>query len=275
MPHNKVKYVSLEPAAFLVDVDVQIMTAAQVGAYCLLCFNLYEAGGRLKYDLEHLQRLCKANGDFDFQLVLGKFQVRRGFIYHRRVTAELKRAQLRTEAARKAAIVKWEKQYNRNASALKAQCQVKLSEVKGSKEYICDKPISIYTISQVQATAITIGLSEQQAKEWFEHYEPQGFVFGNGLPIINLSSALVKWKNNQYKFDNKSGQKQPLNPEQKKEAEIKRINKKQDEIRRDYATYIREANETKLKDLWKHEPQFRFLIKELRPEILVSSSAVV
>ena len=39
-----IKYVQLEPAAFLSDTDYQIMTAEQRGIYCSLIFYLYANG---------------------------------------------------------------------------------------------------------------------------------------------------------------------------------------------------------------------------------------
>jgi uncharacterized protein YdaU (DUF1376 family) len=135
MPKPKVKYVQLEPTAFLSDSVVQIMTAEEVGVYCLLCFNLYDSGGKLKYDLDIIRRLCKVNGDFDFKLVLSKFQVRRGFIYHKRVTEELRKAQVKRDSAVKAAKAKWDKVCGRNADASPAQCQGKGREGKGIQSF--------------------------------------------------------------------------------------------------------------------------------------------
>lgn len=49
--------------------------------------------------------------------------------------------------------------------------------------------------------AIAIGLTEEQGSEFFHHFNAQGWKQGNGLPIIDLRSAMVKWKNRQYRFE--------------------------------------------------------------------------
>jgi hypothetical protein len=69
--------------------------------------------------------LCNVNGEFDFQTVLHKFQVRRGFVRHKRVTKELAKAQALVDKAVKAAETRWGKSCSGNAQALHAQCQGK------------------------------------------------------------------------------------------------------------------------------------------------------
>jgi len=91
----------------------------------------------------------------------------------------------------------------------KRQCN---ANVTGKKSEICNANVTppsssstsssyIYTLSQVKNVGISIGISEQQAEEWYHHFAAQGFVFGNNLPIVNLREALVRWRNNQYKFE--------------------------------------------------------------------------
>jgi uncharacterized protein YdaU (DUF1376 family) len=125
MSKKQPKYVSLEPDAFLSDLDFQAMTAEQRGVYCTLIFYLYRNNGRLRNDIDTLAKLCHVNGDFDFQTVLHKFQVRRGFIRHKRVTKELARAQVQVDKAVKAARTRWDKESTSNAQALDEQCQAK------------------------------------------------------------------------------------------------------------------------------------------------------
>lgn len=133
MSKKQPKYVSLEPDAFLSDLDFQAMTAEQRGVYCTLIFYLYRNNGRLRYDINTLAKLCRVNGDFDFQTVLHKFQVRRGFIRHKRVTKELARAQVRVDKAVKAAQTRWDRESTSNAQALDEQCQVKERNVTRSE----------------------------------------------------------------------------------------------------------------------------------------------
>lgn len=145
MGKHKVKYVQLEAMAFLGDKDCQIMTNAEFGAYCRLIFNLYDSGGKLEYNIENLRKLAKANDDLNFDFVMSKFQVRRGFIYHKRVTKELRKAQLKQASAVKAAKAKWEKQCGRNADAERAQSEGNANgrEGKGIEEYTNTKDNTI------------------------------------------------------------------------------------------------------------------------------------
>ncbi|MCJ7778855.1 MAG: DUF1376 domain-containing protein [Sedimentisphaerales bacterium] len=129
MPRKRPKYVSLEPDAFLSDLDFQAMTAEQRGVYCTVIFYLYSNKGRMKYDENTLRKLCNVNGDFSFQTVLIKFQVRRGFIYHKRVKYELEKAQVYIDRAVKAAKARWDNQCSSNAQASPKQCQGKERDV--------------------------------------------------------------------------------------------------------------------------------------------------
>ena len=133
MSKKQPKYVSLEPDAFLSDLDFQFMSAEQRGVYCTLIFYLYRNNGRLRYDIGVLAKLCNVNGDFDFQTVLHKFQVRCGFIRHKRVTKELARAQVLVDRAVKAAQMRWNKESTSNAQAMQGQCQGKERNVTRSK----------------------------------------------------------------------------------------------------------------------------------------------
>lgn len=64
-----------------------------------------------------------------------------------------------------------------------------------------DVTVTKFTKNQCIDAGITIGISEQQSGEFYTHYAAQGWVFGNNLPIIDLREAMVRWRNNQYKFD--------------------------------------------------------------------------
>lgn len=128
------KYVSLEPDAFLSDEDFQIMTAEERGVYITVILYLYRNNGRLKFEEIKLRKLCNVNSEFGFQSVLSKFQVRRGYIRHKRVTKELQRAQVLVDRAINAANARHHKQCSSNAQASAKQCQVKLSKNKVNKE---------------------------------------------------------------------------------------------------------------------------------------------
>lgn len=66
-----------------------------------------------------------------------------------------------------------------------------------------------YTQAECIDIGISIGISKQQSKDFHTHYSGQGWLFGNSLPITDLRAAMVRWRNNQYKFkDVKNGQRQ-------------------------------------------------------------------
>ena len=114
---NEPKYVSLEPDAFLSDEDFQIMTAEERGVYWTIILYLYRNNGRLKYDEIKLRKLCNVKSDYPLQSVSRKFQVRGGYIRHKRVTKELKRAQNLVDRGVKGAKARWLKQCSSNAQA--------------------------------------------------------------------------------------------------------------------------------------------------------------
>ena len=62
-----------------------------------------------------------------------------------------------------------------------------------------------YTLQQVLDITPLIGLDEEKATAFFNHYDSQGWLFGNSLPITNLNSALQRWKNSGYRFEKSSG----------------------------------------------------------------------
>lgn len=197
MAKEKAKYVQLEPDAFLSDIDYQAMSAEQRGVYCTLIFYLYRNNGKLKYDEKLLSRLCNVNGNFDFQTVLCKFQVRRGFIYHKRVTAELHKSQARINAAVKAAKTRWEKQCEDDANASDEQCQVKGSKVKGSNNSSSNNKGKInFSVKAGKFTNIT----PDDIQRWSEAYPAVNIELSIKQAAQWLVSNPTKLKKNNRRF---------------------------------------------------------------------------
>jgi uncharacterized protein YdaU (DUF1376 family) len=93
MKHKKIQYVSLEAGAFLSDLVFAVMNAEERGVYCSLIFYLYENNGGLPLNIEYLKHLCNCeNFEKVWELVKQKFIIKKGWIYHKRVTAELEKA---------------------------------------------------------------------------------------------------------------------------------------------------------------------------------------
>jgi len=105
---NTVKYVMLEPSAFLTDIDFLMMNAEQRGVYCSIIFYLYCNDGKLllgnngDITLLHNQtsQLATISGcyklgaawDAVWSKIAPKFEINGNLITHKRVTEELKKA---------------------------------------------------------------------------------------------------------------------------------------------------------------------------------------
>lgn len=58
------------------------------------------------------------------------------------------------------------------------------------------------TLQNCYDSAILVGITNEQAKAFYEHYKPQGWMWGNGQPMCPpLQDCMVRWRNNQYKFN--------------------------------------------------------------------------
>jgi uncharacterized protein YdaU (DUF1376 family) len=117
---SKIKYVSLEPAAFLSDVDFIAMYADQRGVYITLILFLYCNNGRLRVppdsedkdapDAEYVRVMCNAidpEGDVPLDLVFSKFEYDGEFLTHKRVTKELRKSADFVAAGKKGADKRW------------------------------------------------------------------------------------------------------------------------------------------------------------------------
>lgn len=186
---RKPKYVSLEPDAFLSDEDFQIMTAEERGIYFTIILYLYRNNGRLKLEETKLRKLCNVNGEFSFQSVLSKFQVRRGYIRHKRVSVELKRAQILIDRGVNAAKARWNKQSTSNTQASTKQCQVKLSnvsKVKVSKKRVFIPPTLQEVIEYVKEKGYQVDV-----KKFLEYYTESNWHDRDGKPVRNWKQKII------------------------------------------------------------------------------------
>ncbi|MGD9109344.1 MAG: hypothetical protein PVG93_00255 [Phycisphaerales bacterium] len=112
---KKIKYVQLEPAAVLLDFLSSRMTAEQFGCYWLIMMNLYCQAGKLEFDLNELGMLCNRSESFEkiWEKIESKFQIKNGFIKHKRVTAELRRAKRFLQHQRQAGLKGAQKRWGR------------------------------------------------------------------------------------------------------------------------------------------------------------------
>jgi len=122
----KIKYVQLESDAFLTDIDFVQFTPAERGVYCSLILFLTSNDGKCTSEPEALSRICNCHGVEEFekiwQRVSKKFQHRKGFIRHKRVSKELKKAkhfrQVCAKAGLKGASRRWGGHSNPNGDAI-------------------------------------------------------------------------------------------------------------------------------------------------------------
>jgi uncharacterized protein YdaU (DUF1376 family) len=207
MSAGKIKDVPLEIDAWLGDTDFILMTDNERGIYWTLCLYLYANGGKMRLDVDKFIRLCNCNSknerpEVAIQSVLRKFQVRRGFIYHKKVTKQLRIAQARIDSAVKAANARWQPQRDGNAFALLKQCHL-FTYLFINNNYTYKEALD-KARQLVRDSACLVGISEDKADGFFDHYNAQGWVLGNGQTMTDLQSALVRWRNNGYKFEKKT-----------------------------------------------------------------------
>jgi uncharacterized protein YdaU (DUF1376 family) len=89
-----IRFVQLEPAAFLSDVDVQIWNSSELGCFWMICLSLYTNNGTAPNDQKALARICHCPKNFGriWNKIKHKFTVDGGFLSHKRVSLEIQRA---------------------------------------------------------------------------------------------------------------------------------------------------------------------------------------
>jgi uncharacterized protein YdaU (DUF1376 family) len=124
----KVDYVALFFRDWLTD--LMLMRPEVRGAYCSLCFKIYDNGGALPNDMTVLAEIAGFS-DLDFpriwERLKSKFLIKNGQITQKRCTQELLRAykqiQARHRAGLTAAKARWNQQSVHNANALPSQSE--------------------------------------------------------------------------------------------------------------------------------------------------------
>lgn len=131
-----IKYIPFEIAAWLKDPDVVAQSPAWLGVYFKLTLYMYAEGGRIRWDSKKLARLCNCSERLLIRVQLLKFQVRRGFIYHKRVTKEVNAAQVRHDKALIASRERWSKHKPSIAQSDRGHSQYEdEDEGEGESEY--------------------------------------------------------------------------------------------------------------------------------------------
>ena len=140
-----VKYVQLEPSAFLTDIDFQMMDAEQRGVYCSIIFYLYCNGGQIelvgntpkplledKYSILAIISGCHKTGSdwvAVWSKIAPKFEINGNILTHKRVTEELKRVLDFKKAKSEAGKISAQKRWGSN-TPITTLSKVKVSKVK-------------------------------------------------------------------------------------------------------------------------------------------------
>lgn len=194
-----VKHIDLEPVEYITEFAKNPgWSIRDIGCLMILDLYLYASAGKLKFDLKNLASLCRLT-EPEFTKVWSNIESKykksgnKGarYIHRKRITKELKAARKRMQVSHNKGVKGMRARYHNNSST-NSHTIIKSNQTK---------QVYTYTQEQVKNSAVLIGISEQQAEVWFHHYAAQGFVFGNGQPITDLSEALKRWRNNQYKFE--------------------------------------------------------------------------
>ena len=72
--------------------------------------------------------------------------------------------------------------------------------------------MSNHTLAECKGIAVTIGMTEEQAEDFFYHYDAAGWIDGLNRPVVRLHSAMMKWKRNQYRRKSTESKKVRLYP---------------------------------------------------------------
>lgn len=224
---NEIKYVQLEPAAFLSDIDFQMMSAEERGIYCSIIFYLYCNGGKIELlnnnDITLLQdktaRLavisnCLKNGK-EWQAVWSKiahkFVISNNILFHKRVTIELERAKNFFDDKSRAGKIGMKNRWGDNTvipPVITKVSKVKLSKVNviynkatGNFENITPEDLKNWKEAY---PAVDIELSIKQAAEWLKS-NPDRHKKNNRRFLINWFSRTQEKGGNKNARSSKGG----------------------------------------------------------------------
>jgi hypothetical protein len=84
-----------------------------------------------------------------------------------------------------------------------------------------------YTLKDCQAAAVSVGVPDSMAQEFYTYYAARGFILGTGQRIVSLPHALAGWKANQPSRGKSQGRHDPT-----LEQTIAQSNRIEEEIRK-------------------------------------------
>jgi len=119
------------------DRDVKLMSIDERGIYLELIFELWDQGGKIENNSKDLSVLLRvSHGKFKkiFKKIEKKFNISENLISHFRVTEELEKAYSKSEKARMAAKIRWNRNSDADADAMPETCHIELELELDSKK---------------------------------------------------------------------------------------------------------------------------------------------
>ena len=206
MASKKIKFVQLEPNAFLSDSDFQAMNAESRGVYWTLLLYLYTNNGRIKLDFALLAVLC-ACADFKriWLKIKKKFLFKNGLIEHKTVNAEIKKArqyvQIQRRKGLKGANRRWHSHSTSNSTANGTTIakekktkvkESKLKEKENNKEKVHFLDFVLLTSEQYSKLVERFG--EGAAKEKIERLN--NYIGSSGKKYKSHYHTILAWSRN-------------------------------------------------------------------------------
>jgi uncharacterized protein YdaU (DUF1376 family) len=140
---KQIKYVQLEPDAFLSDVEFQTMSAEERGCYFTIILYLYRNNGKLdkSFDSAVLGNLCNCdNFETVWEKISKKFLNKKNVLSHKRVTKEIrrvrKRLQVASESGLKGAKKRWGSHSNPNGVAIAKRNETERKQKEKINTYV-------------------------------------------------------------------------------------------------------------------------------------------
>lgn len=192
---------------------VSTMTPACEGAYIrLLSYAWRSEDCGLPSDngkLAILSRMGEAWQCDGIAMVLPCFFEKEGRLYNKRLLQEREKQKKYAAKQSENAKSRWHKEIttipphsHRNAKSMPPQCSPS-SSPSSSPNIIHNTHTDdsrSWTLQQVCSASEGLCMPESMVTEFYNHYNATGWLNKNGIPIVNLKSALANWKKNQPTF---------------------------------------------------------------------------
>jgi hypothetical protein len=178
-----IKYVQLEPTAFLSDIDFQMMDAEQRGVFWSIILYLYANGGKIELPPNSVNTLLSNNTEVLANIsncrkmgtewgvlwskIAHKFQINGNILTHKRVTVELEAAKRLKDAKSRAGKLGMEKRYSDNSDTNTDITKVRKDKV--SKDNINNLKNNNNIIFSAESRKLE-NISEQDIQDWSQAY---------------------------------------------------------------------------------------------------------